>query len=485
MDDLIFLENQLCDMSNNSIGSLKELIKNKYMYMKEDIFYFLVDLAKIRSLYFNLIMELIKLVMPENPIVSHSSFTYYLMENGLLKGENFVISSSPMNFNKTELPFSEDSIGYSIMNDDVSSFSSFLCDFNELEFDVDYKSKDRKETVLELAAHSGSVKIFKYLMLNGMKLNEKIPNFAIKGGNTEILQILLQNGFSFQNYLLKAVKYHRNDAAQWILQSYNLNPDKLGPFCLAHRNLSLFIENGYDFNERDFANRNSLMISVEKRNLELTKFLIKKFDINEFDNFGLTALMIACNNGNLNLVKYLIDNGADVNIKSETGYKSLLFNKGMNDETHNLSKYIKENEMTMDSLGYDGTTALLCAANCGYADICKYLIEKGCEINCYDSHRKNALLHAVSMRNVELTKILIENGIDLDFQDIAGKTALHYTALVNDVEIGKMLIMSGANPRIVDAHGDIPVTVAARSESREWVDEICNCIMELRKRNKL
>ena len=49
-----------------------------------------------------------------------------------------------------------------------------------------------------------------------------------------------------------------------------------------------------------------------------------KENINAKDKYCETALMIASSEGNLEIVKLLVENGADVNIKSDIGNTALI-----------------------------------------------------------------------------------------------------------------------------------------------------------------
>ena len=53
--------------------------------------------------------------------------------------------------------------------------------------------KRREVNRLELSALFGSVKYFKYLMINGDEIKKDVCKFAITGGNNEIVHLCEQN----------------------------------------------------------------------------------------------------------------------------------------------------------------------------------------------------------------------------------------------------------------------------------------------------
>ena len=78
----------------------------------------------------------------------------------------------------------------------------------------------------------GSVKCFKFAILNNpqvleeekgyhlIKLQDRLPKAAVIGGNMEIIHILEQKGFEFNQCVEDAVRSLRNDILDWILLNH-------------------------------------------------------------------------------------------------------------------------------------------------------------------------------------------------------------------------------------------------------------------------
>ncbi|OHT08525.1 hypothetical protein TRFO_22955 [Tritrichomonas foetus] len=71
------------------------------------------------------------------------------------------------------------------------------------------------------AAFFGSIKCFKYLLMNGSRLELSIESFAVSGGNLEIIHICQQHGYNhFSGTMFSCIKYHRYDIFEWIIQNF-------------------------------------------------------------------------------------------------------------------------------------------------------------------------------------------------------------------------------------------------------------------------
>ena len=74
---------------------------------------------------------------------------------------------------------------------------------------------------VDFSAFSGSINCFRFFLANSYLINQKTCSFAIEGGNKEIIELLSQQGFTF-NYMLKeSLIYHRNEIAKWLIENYH------------------------------------------------------------------------------------------------------------------------------------------------------------------------------------------------------------------------------------------------------------------------
>ncbi|KAK8882148.1 hypothetical protein M9Y10_044788 [Tritrichomonas musculus] len=80
-------------------------------------------------------------------------------------------------------------------------------------------------TLIQYAAFYGSVKCFKYLMLNEASLDkldkkkQSLINFAVAGGNAEIVRICMQRKLPTFSIISPACTFYRFDMLDWILEN--------------------------------------------------------------------------------------------------------------------------------------------------------------------------------------------------------------------------------------------------------------------------
>ena len=79
-------------------------------------------------------------------------------------------------------------------------------------------------SLIDFCCFFGSLKCFKYLLLNQCKITKATLKYSIAGGNQEIIAILQQNGHSFEECLETSVKYHRYELTNWLNENYKCKP---------------------------------------------------------------------------------------------------------------------------------------------------------------------------------------------------------------------------------------------------------------------
>ena len=84
------------------------------------------------------------------------------------------------------------------------------------------------------------MKCFKYLLLNKCEITEFTLKYSIAGGNQEIINILKENGHSFEECLETSVKYHRYELATWLNKNYKCKPVLL-PTCIWYYNIDTLL----------------------------------------------------------------------------------------------------------------------------------------------------------------------------------------------------------------------------------------------------
>ena len=291
-------------------------------------------------------------------------------------------------------------------------------------------------SMLEYAAMQGSLDTFKYLLLNGAEITESLSNFAIRGGNYEIIHILEREKhvcFNEQD-LITAVKYNRNDLVDYIVNNYNQK----------HSLYSLF-EAVDDYNIHYFLDHFNLFNDLKNE--------FNKNPINwiEMWHQKRALIHIAAKNGFIDLVNLILSiNGVDINLKS----------------------------------ALDGYSPLHEAASSGFLNVVKLLVDKGANINQVSFHDETPLHVACKKGHFDIVKFLVEkeksqniNKHAFNMKDCNGDTPLHLAAKNGFASIVEYLL-SIENLTVVNdnnKNNSTPLSIAINNCRFGVVEVLCKC----------
>ena len=183
------------------------------------------------------------------------------------------------------------------------------------------ESKWKKLEITKAAAFFGSIKCFKYLLLNDYmcEFTSELMTYAISGGNLEIFHILCKKMDSTDskfrielNYVLAAVAFHRNNQTDWLLDKL-LNYGETIFFNekvlkLSIRSFNFYFLFRYIIPEYKGCFHEMLQFAYEANNIFLVKWLINlkiSFVNQTFETFNECLIHKACEDGNIEIVKIL------------------------------------------------------------------------------------------------------------------------------------------------------------------------------------
>lgn len=237
--------------------------------------------------------------------------------------------------------------------------------------------------------------------------------------------------------------------------------------------------------------------------------------VSETDEEGWSLLHHAAELGDINFIRFLIEQGADVNAKSLSGYYPFYITIETGTYTPEIAELFISNNARVGSplhqavllqdislcqhfISTDankeltdefGNTPLHNAVVTGNHEITSLLLKKGANINCQDisqttplhaicadgtiellplflSYNPNlevrdyngrtALIFAAGNAFREAVEALIKNGANLNIQDNFGNTALHYAFENEEIEIAQILIKAGADVQLTNNEGFQP-----------------------------
>jgi hypothetical protein len=107
-----------------------------------------------------------------------------------------------------------------------------------------------------------------------------------------------------------------------------------------------------------------------------------------------------------------------------------------------------------DTVDEAGVPALCLAARQGETDICRLLLDSGCDLDAVASDRDNtALMDAAAGGNAELASMLISRGARLEQKSKNEQTALMLAVGIGNARIARLLLDAGADPGAKDVLG--------------------------------
>ena len=235
----------------------------------------------------------------------------------------------------------------------------------------------KKLSNLQIAALFGSVKCFRFLLINGEEIKAKTCEYAIIGGNYEIVHLCEQNGLKFEKCLNVSVQFHRFDLFEWLNNHFNYDKILLDE-CILYYNepiIYLYITNSPE--EKDDSGITPINWASLVGNLEIVKYLYEKHhvDIEIESTTGDTPIISASFAGNLEVVKYLYEHCHANTEKKNKYYENAIIFASCNGHLE-VVKYLHEHcHVDLNVKDKDGKTSLMWASSRARFEVVKYLVE--------------------------------------------------------------------------------------------------------------
>ena len=412
-----------------------------------------------------------------------------------------------------------------LLEDDVESFSKF---FESESFAVDAKVSPSllfgchmvrdQPTLAQFAAFFGCVKCFKVLVEKGANLHMKdgkgrtLAQFAVCGGNREIIEMCKSAGCDFSGTMKIAVRFHHNefvkdqvftdnDTLPLLHQCVVSNNVRLMLYCIAH---------GSNVNQVDATGKCPIHIASEFNALDALELLMKckQVNVNSVETTNkMTGLHIAALKGHVRCVQLILASELinqrltdakgrmPIHVAAEMGFvdvmKTLVSHGGVTLNTRNdygetvlhlavtgnhldTVKYIlAQPGVDIDAKTFAEETVLHCAASKGSVDTMKLILAHGVgDLNPHDRDGWTPLHDACG--NLEVFKILLEHpGIDVNAKSKSGCTALQKGAAENMVDLVHLLVHTkGIRVNEQDINGWTAMHAAAKAGGLAAIKEL-------------
>jgi ankyrin repeat protein len=138
-------------------------------------------------------------------------------------------------------------------------------------------------------------------------------------------------------------------------------------------------------------------------------------------------------------------------------------------DTSIVKDEIEKNPSLINSFSVDGFTPLGLSCFFQHAEVARYLIEKGADVNIPSNNSfKVAPIHsACAVSDFELVTLLIKNGADVNAKQQADITPLHAAAHNGQNALAELLINAGADVNAKTVDGKTPVMMAEEKSFTE------------------
>ncbi len=228
---------------------------------------------------------------------------------------------------------------------------------------------------------------------------------------------------------------------------------------------------------------------------DVEKALTSGDDINARDNNGNTPLILAARHGDLAIVKKLFIKGADIRAKNADGYDALLALSNytmirsplaaQRSQTSGpipittaghlkTAEYLLNNGADINAKTNDGNTALILAAELNKKNLIDLLLDRGADVNATNLQGYSALLVASSKGYRDLICPLIRKGANKKLEDNEGKTALQYAQQNDRQEVIQLL-----NNPCPEEHSDMSIAPAQEKKgSDQLVDKLIESLTD-------
>lgn len=268
-------------------------------------------------------------------------------------------------------------------------------------------------TLLEYAAFHGSIKCFEMLLKHkknqkknndddfylDLNINNGLARFAVAGGSREIIDLILKeinnsdlesydNPVQFSNMLEIAIKFHRFDIAEWLIEKMN-NKFKYHPeflnYCIQFNNMKML---RYLIKNRIYMGDDFLLNCCQYGNFCLAEWALSfstKVSVNLVDNDLQTSILHwACLLNNKPLLLLILQHRKEnKNIAYNTTGKNSKFNN-----IDNTNYYVNQNldfgiaiNAKCGHFYYDSTALHLVVENNNY-EFAKIILDEGILKNC-------------------------------------------------------------------------------------------------------
>lgn len=257
-------------------------------------------------------------------------------------------------------------------------------------------------------------------------------------------------------------------------------PDNHGRTALHHaawgdhdEAVEVLLKHNADLSAFDKRRQSALHLAAERASDKVVEALLenreKRPNVNAKAADGQTALHRAAWGGSFEVVESLCNNGADTlildsekkrpwQVAAEKGHESIV-------------ELLLRSEENLRHDNISNKPGLIFAAEMGYVDIARSLLERKAEADTKDENLLTPLHWAMRRGDQELVRLLLEKSwkTTVNAMDQEGRTPLYHGVVEGRAKVVKMLLENGGDPNKFDEDGRTVLHYAALQHNWEMV----------------
>lgn len=446
-----FSKSEIMHLFSQKIIFLK-FLHDKYITVEDLVNFYGVGSTKIQYFY-----PEVKNYLSKNPfflsqLEEPSKYKYIYEYFTSKEGENIEFADDPR-----LQAGNNDKLSILIQKDDIDTFQKTVSQNNidirhhKIEisnFELTKSFPERSATLIEYAAFHGSLKIFKFLLINNTTFSAQLFQCAFCGRNNEIIHLAekMTKNIDISDSLINAMSlsiiFHYDELSEYLYENYEI------PMFFKDFPTSVYFENySFFFNHiNDFNNEYEELLSKEdvtgddKETFDTAKVVIANIITMCAGNVCPILLKIAINFKN-----------ADLNEPIQLFFTKKIWenNGATNPLTYAIQTFNNENAkflISLDSVDLDyklsdRITPFIWACYVGNMEMVELLYSKNVDASIVIQESNENALHIATRRDhLDVVKFLIDLNIyDLNIKNEQGEAAIDTAARLGYKEIFNFL----------------------------------------------